>query len=94
MKRIIASPLLMGPLLMALLAACVPQEPAPGPVASCGAENFQGLVGQHERALRGIRLPEPSRVIRPGMAVTMDFRDDRLNVDINERRRISRIYCG
>ena len=86
--------LLVLPVALSLLAACVPQDQAPEPVASCGAESYQGLVGQHERALRGIRLPEPSRVIRPGMAVTMDFREDRLNVEIGENRRVARVFCG
>ncbi|MBL4915737.1 I78 family peptidase inhibitor [Szabonella alba] len=87
-------PVFALPVVMSLLAACVPQDQAPDPVASCGAEGYQGLVGQHERALRGLRLPEPSRVIGPGMAVTMDFREDRLNIETGENRRILRVFCG
>lgn len=34
------------------------------------------------------------RVIRPGTAVTKDFRIDRLNVDVDESGKITRIYCG
>ncbi|MDX5366776.1 MAG: hypothetical protein LPK88_10075 [Alphaproteobacteria bacterium] len=34
------------------------------------------------------------RVIRPGTMVTKDFRIDRLNVDVDESGKITRIYCG
>ncbi|MBX3506821.1 MAG: hypothetical protein KF895_15175 [Parvibaculum sp.] len=34
------------------------------------------------------------RIIRPGTAVTKDFRPDRLNVDVNEEEIVTRIYCG
>jgi Peptidase inhibitor I78 family len=34
------------------------------------------------------------RVIRPGQAVTMDFRGDRLNVEIDERNRVRALRCG
>jgi len=78
------------------LAACVPQEAdrAPDPGQVCGAAGFQGLIGQPESALSGLTLPQETRVIRPGMAVTMDFREDRLNIEIDAGKRISRIFCG
>ena len=34
------------------------------------------------------------RVIRPGMAVTMDYRIDRLNVDLNDKDVVTRVHCG
>ena len=34
------------------------------------------------------------RTIRPGDAVTMDFRPDRLNLEIGEDGRITRFRCG
>jgi len=34
------------------------------------------------------------RVIRPGEAVTKDFRPDRLNVELDEEENVSRVYCG
>lgn len=34
------------------------------------------------------------RVVRPGEAVTMDFRPDRLTVTIDEHQVISRATCG
>ena len=37
---------------------------------------------------------ERIRPIRPGQAVTMDFRADRLNVDIDENGKIKRLWCA
>lgn len=34
------------------------------------------------------------RVIRPGDNVTMDYRTDRLNVELGENDIVTRIYCG
>lgn len=34
------------------------------------------------------------RVIEPGMAVTMDYRHDRLNLKVNERGAITGVSCG
>jgi hypothetical protein len=33
-------------------------------------------------------------VIEPGMAVTLDFRADRLNIETNAAELIARVYCG
>jgi translation initiation factor IF-1 len=34
------------------------------------------------------------RWIRPGDVVTMDYREDRLNIHLDERGRIVRLVCG
>lgn len=34
------------------------------------------------------------RVIRPGTAVTRDYRIDRLNVDLDDKDVVTKIYCG
>ncbi|ATE74092.1 I78 family peptidase inhibitor [Lysobacter capsici] len=34
------------------------------------------------------------RVLKPGMAATMDFQQDRLNIDVNERGAITGLRCG
>lgn len=34
------------------------------------------------------------RVIRPGDAITMDFRTDRVNFDLDEQDRIRRVWFG
>lgn len=79
-----------------LLAACVTAD---DPVAAapeqsgCGAAGFQGLIGQPKAALSSLTLPAGTRIIGPEQAVTMDFRPDRLNVEIGPDARIARIGC-
>jgi hypothetical protein len=34
------------------------------------------------------------RWIAPGMAVTQDYREDRLNLDTDEKGKIIRAHCG
>ncbi|MEJ5975757.1 I78 family peptidase inhibitor [Novosphingobium sp. PS1R-30] len=83
-------------------------EPKPGaerppqvePVAdACGAGKlveYLNLLPTDDTAAR-IRLTvghDRIRTIRPGDAVTQDFRPDRLNVEIGEDGRIKRVYCS
>lgn len=80
------------------LAACMeavpPDTPAtqPDPDA-CKASTFQGLIGQRRSVLETMMLPAGTRVIGPGEPVTMDFRAERLNVEVGESGRIERIAC-
>ena len=39
-------------------------------------------------------LSSTVRVIRPGDAVTMDYRGDRVNIKVNERNAIVGVACG
>jgi hypothetical protein len=88
---------------LVLLVACA--QPFPPPVAppavsppqtedSCNAAQYSGLVGQDATALERELIMGPVRVIRPGMAVTMDFSPTRINFAIDEANRISGITCG
>ena len=87
MKRLIA---------LTLLAGCAAtQAPLPPQVEdTCGASQFAGLIGQNVTALERTLLLGPVRVIRPGDAVTMDFRTDRVNFRIANDETIQRIDCG
>lgn len=81
------------------LAACTmettPVTPPPMPPENaCGAADLQTLVGQPASVLDTMRFAQPVRVIRPGMAVTMDYRADRLNIEIDKAERIIRVTCG
>lgn len=81
------------------LAACQQDTPPrdatpPDAEQACIAPSLQDLVGQPRSALDGHSLLEPTRIIGPGMAVTMDYRADRLNVDYDGNDIITRIYCG
>lgn len=84
--------LLSAPL---LLAACVEPMPAPSPSTdACGASELQYLVGQPGVVLDGMRFSQDVRVIQYGMAVTMDYRADRLNFWLDRRDVIERVVCG
>lgn len=81
-----------------VLMACI--EPDAPPVAplpleiACGAAELQDLVGQPATRLQTMRFAGPVRIIRPNMAVTMDFLADRLNIYIDEAEMIVAIRCG
>ena len=70
------------------------------PAASdCRADGVQSSVGQRYMATLGTRLQRTAtartvRVIRPGMAVTMDYRTDRLNVTVDDKDLITALRCG
>ncbi|MGP9791027.1 I78 family peptidase inhibitor [Roseinatronobacter sp. NSM] len=88
---------LVAPLLgLVLLAACQTETPDPAPdmSASCGAADLQPLQGQPLAQFQGHPTAQATRIIAPGMAVTMDYRPDRLNVEHDADMVITRIFCG
>ena len=72
------------------LAACshagssTSHDPAPAPVADAA----------HECKLVADSGARNARVVKPGMAVTMDFRQDRVTVQVDAQNRIERASCG
>lgn len=76
-----------------LLSACQMTDVADESEA-CMAAEIQQYVGQPLSALDRDDLPQPHRIIGPDTAVTMDFRPDRLNVEHDNARIITRIFCG
>ncbi len=76
--------------------------PGTGPSAgtgSCNAEPVAWAVGREATAEVVERARRESgsatvRVIPPGQMVTMDYREDRLNVDTDARNAITRVRCG
>ena len=67
---------------------------APSAEDACGAGALAGLVGGPASALDGRTGPGPVRLIRPGMAVTMDYNPLRLNATLDAGGRILRLSCG
>ncbi len=61
---------------------------------TCGAAGFAGLVGQIGEIAEMLVLEAPKRVIPPGSAITQDYRLERINFDLDEDNRITRIWCG
>ncbi|HEX9857282.1 MAG TPA: I78 family peptidase inhibitor [Paracoccaceae bacterium] len=81
------------------LAACTPEAEAPGPGLppaddACGAAALQGLVGQPAAVLEAMTFGPATRVLRPGMAVTMDYSAERLNIEVDAAETIIRVSCG
>jgi hypothetical protein len=60
----------------------------------CGASGFQGLVGQTGEIARMLELDQTVRIIPPDSAVTMDFRPDRINFELDAEGRIAAVRCG
>lgn len=82
-----------------VLSACAAVIPEPDPLPpaendTCNAATYANLIGQDDEALERVLLMGLVRVIRPGMAVSMDYRPNRINFAIGASGRIDRIYCG
>lgn len=78
----------------ALLAACEPVPVTAPPAADeCGAQGYQGLVGQPRGVLAQMTFPIGTRTIGPDDAVTADFRPDRLNIEYGRNDRIEKVSC-
>lgn len=77
-----------------ILGGCI-EETDPSTVAdTCGASDLRYLEGQSAQVLETMRFGVPVRIIRPGMAVTMDYSETRLNIAVGDDGRIARVYCG
>jgi hypothetical protein len=64
----------------------------------CGAGKVKAMLGQKATATVIKRTKQKSgasamRVIRPGMAVTMDYSESRLNVELDGNDRIKALRC-
>lgn len=84
--------------------AAQPAEPATAPPAAeepamtCQADKGQWAIGQiaDEALVAKVKADTTSdrvRVIRPGMAVTMDYREDRVNLDVDADNRVTGVRC-
>jgi hypothetical protein len=65
----------------------------------CNAARAQPLVGRDGTSevgaeALGLSGARTLRWIPPGTAVTMDYREDRLNIELDSRNRVTRIRCG
>ena len=74
-------------------------DPQPPAAAQCNVEPARALVGKQGTAdnveqARRLSGATVARVIKPGMMVTMEFREDRLNVDLDEAGVIRNVRCG
>ena len=83
-----------------LAAACMPVEPLPGmPSGRCETAGLGNLIGRPATPGLVNRARQRSgasaaRVLRPGQIVTMEYREGRLNVNVDGRNRVQRFICG
>lgn len=81
-----------------------PENPAPVTpgeenIMKCDATTMAWAKGKlaDESTVQRIRTETSSkgvRVIKPGMAVTMDYREDRVNIDVDDNNKIVSVRCG
>jgi len=82
-------------------AAAPAQTTAPVADASkrCDAANAQSAIGQtaSQEVVDKVVADSgsgSSRVIKPGQAVTMDFREDRVNIEVDAANVVTAVRCG
>jgi hypothetical protein len=85
-----------------LLGACA-ADPSPKAIGStghvCKADGLDDLIGKPGSSGLAAEALKRSgaatlRWIQPGMAVTMDFRQDRLDIHLDDKNVVTRITCG
>lgn len=79
---------------LAMLACCAAIPAGAQDTDTCGGAGFQGLVGQAGEIARMLELDQPVRIILPDSMVTMDFRPDRINFELDAAGRIAVVRCG
>lgn len=93
------------PLAMACAPMAEPGEPAPpaerspGEESPCKADNAGQFIGQTATSEVGQRIIAATGArmfqwVGPNMAVTMDYRPDRVRVGYDEAMRITSVRCG
>ena len=73
--------------------------PNEGEVMKCDDTQASWAIGKlaDEALIARVRSETHSkgvRVIKPGMAVTMDYREDRVNIDVDANGNVLKIRCG
>ena len=88
--------------LLAATAACAHAPSATGePEATeeaaqadtCGMAAYERYVGRPVSEIDRATLPQGTRIITPDMAVTMDFRAERLNIMVGTDGRVGSLRC-
>ncbi|MDP1909798.1 MAG: I78 family peptidase inhibitor [Hyphomicrobium sp.] len=83
------------------LAACTSIQPAPAtpPGDACSPAALSRYTGQTANEALAARMKRETgktalRWVQPGMAVTMDYREDRLTVYLDAANRVERASCS
>lgn len=87
--------------LMLAAAACAPKPATtvvPPPTGPCNAAAVQDLIGQDSSKVlldaQRRANAKAVRVYRTGSMTTMDYREDRLNLEVGADYRIVKVSCG
>ena len=102
MMRLLLVSIVLGGVLAALGGCKTMEEEAPAREDArfaCNAAPLQTMVGQVATQALGAEAVRTAnartmRWIRPGEAVTMDYRTDRLNIHLDSQNRVTRVVCG
>ncbi len=72
------------------------QEPAAAPVIEEASCDFDGWVGKSKADAEKLveKTGRPARILPPGSAMTMDFRPNRINVELDDEDVVVRVFCG
>jgi len=82
------------------LTSCAPVAPLPGiPTGECSTHGLGNLVGRYATGSLVDRAKHRAgasvaRVLRPGEIVTMEYRNGRLNVNVDHKNRVTSFTCG
>lgn len=99
MKIMLAAVLLLGPTLAEKTGTSRPALATPPAMEGCDVSDVKELVGQpFSEALaaraRDMTASSVVRTVRPGEAVTMDFRADRLTLELDAAGSVAAARCG
>ncbi len=61
---------------------------------TCQMASHQNLVGRVGAEIDQSTLPAGARLICHECSVTMDYRADRLNIDLDADGKVARLHCG
>lgn len=96
---ILIAALLLGPTLAEKTGTTRPALANPPAMEGCDVSDVKELVGQaHTEALvqraKDMTGAAVVRTVRPGEAMTMDFRADRLTLELDAGQRVVAARCG
>lgn len=82
-----------------LAAACTSMAPAAPGSGGCSAEALARYAGQTANDALAARMKRETgrttiRWVRPGMAVTMDYSEDRLTISLDAANKVERASCS
>ena len=91
---------MIGCVALATMGCTYSERPeAAAPIAKCSDKKLGSLIGKTMSEKVGAQAKRLSgaialRVVRPGMMVTMDYREDRLNLHLDAKGKILNARCG